>query len=399
MLTSRRIPLALLPACLLLSLFASSAAAGGPATVTVRVEGLTETKLPPTQVTTAAVPVVKDANAEHACSGTSALGALQLATAGNWSGPWNGGFKQYEIYSVEGESHVFEPQASANYFWSLWIDEREAEVGACEAELQPGDRVLFFPSCFGSACPPSPSPLGIEAPASANVGDPVAVAVKKFSSAGAATAAAGVTVAGEGAGVTTDASGNAVLTFGHPGEVTVHASGPESVRAQRSICVHAGNDGNCGTPASSGSGGSGKSEAGAGSIPGGDGPASHYTGPYALVADATGLADGHFYPRGHAPKVLAGSIHAHSDVSSVSLELRRSFKGRCYAYDGTRERFLAARCGEGSFFKVSGDGAFSYLLPSALAPGRYVLDIQATDAAGNRTTLARGTSRVVFYVR
>ena len=28
-----------------------------------------------------------------------------------------------------------------------------------------------------------------------------------------------------------------------------------------------------------------------------------------------------------------------------------------------------------------------------------LLDIEATDAAGNRTTLARGTSRIVFYVR
>ena len=50
-------------------------------------------------------------------------------------------------------------------------------------------------------------------------------------------------------------------------------------------------------------------------------------------------------------------------------------------------------------FKVSTAPSFSYLLPSTLAPGRYVLDIQATDVAGNRTTLARGTSRIVFYVR
>ena len=35
----------------------------------------------------------------------------------------------------------------------------------------------------------------------------------------------------------------------------------------------------------------------------------------------------------------------------------------------------------------------------ALAPGRYVLDIEATDVAGNHTSLARGTSRIVFYVR
>ena len=64
-----------------------------------------------------------------------------------------------------------------------------------------------------------------------------------------------------------------------------------------------------------------------------------------------------------------------------------------------RERFLRARCAEGSFFKVSTTGSFSYLLPSALQPGRYVLDIKASDAAGNTTTLARGTSRIVFYVR
>ncbi len=60
---------------------------------------------------------------------------------------------------------------------------------------------------------------------------------------------------------------------------------------------------------------------------------------------------------------------------------------------------MRARCGTGKPFQVSTNGLFSYLLPSALAPGRYVLDIQATDAAGNRTTLARGTSRIVFYVR
>ena len=53
----------------------------------------------------------------------------------------------------------------------------------------------------------------------------------------------------------------------------------------------------------------------------------------------------------------------------------------------------------GSFFKVASTPSFSYLLPGALERGRYVLDIEATDVAGNRTSLARGSSRVVFYVR
>jgi hypothetical protein len=85
-------------------------------------------------------------------------------------------------------------------------------------------------------------------------------------------------------------------------------------------------------------------------------------------------------------------------VTSVSLRLRRSYRGRCYTYDGTSTRFVSARCGQGSFFKASTQSSFSYLLPESLRPGRYVLDAQATDAAGNVTRLARGTSRIVFYV-
>jgi hypothetical protein len=124
-----------------------------------------------------------------------------------------------------------------------------------------------------------------------------------------------------------------------------------------------------------------------------------YTGPYAVVAKATGLIDGHVYSRRHAPRVLTGSVLAHATVSSVSIRLRRSYRGRCHAYDGIRERFLTARCGHGSFFRISTEPSFTYLLPSALPAGRYVLDIEAVDSAGNHATLARGTSRIVFYVR
>jgi len=126
---------------------------------------------------------------------------------------------------------------------------------------------------------------------------------------------------------------------------------------------------------------------------------SSYKGPYAVVAKLAGLIDGHTYPRGRAPRVLSGKVLAHTGVASVSLRLRRSYRGHCYAYNGASGRFGPARCGAGGFFKVGTQASFSYLLPEALAPGRYVLDVQATDAAGNRTTLARGTSRIVFYVR
>ena len=118
-----------------------------------------------------------------------------------------------------------------------------------------------------------------------------------------------------------------------------------------------------------------------------------------MVAKAASVIDGHVYRRGRAPRVLGGTVTAHTTVSSVSLELRRRIRGHCSAYDGATEQFVAARCGRGRFFKVSTSSSFSYLLPAALGPGRYVLDIEATDVAGNRTSLARGTSRIVFYVR
>jgi hypothetical protein len=120
------------------------------------------------------------------------------------------------------------------------------------------------------------------------------------------------------------------------------------------------------------------------------------------------VVDGRSYSRRTAPRVLAGLVTSHTGISSVSIELWRAYKGRCYSYDGAHERFMRARCkhggffripGSASFFKVSSTSGFSYLLPFALSPGEYVLDIQATDIVGNRTVLARGTSRVRFHVR
>jgi hypothetical protein len=386
---SYRLPKFLILACLFSLAFASLAHAGAPATVSVRVEGLNETKLPATTVTTNLTPVVKDGDTSHACPGTSAIGALELATGGNWSGPWNGEFNQYEIFSIEGELHEFDSASTANYFWSLWVNDEESTVGACEAELQPGARVLFFASCFGSTCPGESLPLEIEAPATASAGEKVSVTIKRYSSTGQGTPTEGATVIGAAQPATTNASGQAIVSFAQAGEYTLRASASGSVRTEATVCVHSGNDGNCGT-----------------TIPGATRTttaapttAPPYSGPYAVVAKATGVVEGHVYTRAKAPRVLSGTVASHTPVASVELRLRRSYRGRCYAYGGTSERFVRARCGSGSFFKVSSSPSFSYLLPGALAPGRYVLDLEAIDASGHRSTLARGTSRIVFYVR
>jgi hypothetical protein len=382
--------------CLLVP--SSAVAAGTPAAVSVRVEGLTETKLPPTPVTTTATNVVKDGNAADFCTGTSAIGALQLATAGNWSGPWEAKFNQYSIYTIAGETHEFEESSPNNYYWSFWLDNKEATIGACETELQPGDQVLFFPSCYGASCPtPAPTPLAIEAPPTANVGESVTVTVKQYNFEGIASPAAGATVVGGATSAVTDSQGHATLKFAGNATDTLRVSGasegPPAIRTETTICVHTGNDGTCGTTVGTTTNqgpGVGKKAL----------PLLPYTGPYAIVAKGTGLKDGHVYSRRRAPRVLTGSLVAHSAVTSISIKLRRMWHGRCWAYSGKLERFVKEHCRHGSFFNIATTGSsFSYLLPSKLPPGRYVYDIRATDSVGNHTALDRGTSRIVFYVK
>jgi hypothetical protein len=391
----------------LICLLAPSLAVASPSTVTVRVEGLTETKVPPTLVTTTTTPVVESGGpAADSCPGTSALGALNIATNGNWSGTWYGGEVKngvfeglgYSIETIDGESHLFEAGAAADYYWSFWLNDKlEEEHGACGVEMATGDQVLMLVECAGAACPANPTPLEVEAPTTADVGEGVPVTVKQYNTKGEASPAVGASIEGDGVATTTESQGHATLKFIGTGtytlKVTGAASGPPAVRTEATICVHNGNDGTCGTQTSPNLSSSASSAGGASVNP----PA--YKGEYALVPRLTSVIDNHVYSRGHAPRLLSGSILAHTTVTSVSLTLRREYRGRCYAYDGVSTRFMRAHCGTGNPFKVSTSGVFSYLLPESLPPGRYVLDIAATDAAGNYTTLARGTSRIVFYVR
>jgi hypothetical protein len=394
---SRPICATLAGAALSLCLCSAAALAAGPATVTVRVEGLTETKLPATVVTTNASPVINDENPAHACSGTSALGALQVATDGDWSGPWEGG--QYFIDTILGETHLFQ-EGVRSYYWSFWVNDKYAPLGACEIPLeQNGERVLFFPEC-DEACPqgPAPTPLEIETGAAANVGEPLQAIVKQYNMNGEASPAVGAQLEWSGGSTTSDAQGDATLSFPAAGVYSIHVTGstagPPAVRTEASVCVHDGNDGTCGTSAPS------QTPHGAVGVEGfTESHAAPYRGPFALVPHMSSVVDGHVYSRTDAPRQLIGTILAHSAVSSVSLELRRRRRGRCYAYAGSSGRFYRTRCGSGGFFKVSTSAAFSYLLPAALAPGQYILDIAAEDVVGNHTTPARGTSRVVFYVR
>jgi hypothetical protein len=396
MLVSRRTSLALGLLALNLALMCTSVALAGP-TVTVRVEGESSTLLPLTTVTLSAPEPVSG------CPANSVAAAINLAANGNWDhGESNNGGGNF-TQTILGETHAFTHSSDT---WAEWVDYKWGG-GICSDLLGNGDEVLMVadhePEPFFA---PTVLPLVVTgAPASIQVGTPFTLQVSEihtptgaFAKLGDGTPkpAEGATVSGVGAtAATTGASGAAAITLTNAGSIRLQATKVgDAPSAPFVVCVHNGNDGTCGTqPPSVSSTGQTHASGGVSGF-----SSSPYTGPNAVVAKATGLIDGHVYSRRHAPRVLTGSVLAHTMVTSVSIELHRSYRGRCYAYDGTRERFTRARCGRGRFFRVSTKPSFSYLLPFSLPAGRYVFDIKAMDAAGNHTTLARGTSRIVFYV-
>jgi hypothetical protein len=397
-------------AALLLCCLAAPALAGEPATVTVRVVGANNQALVPlTQVTTTTAPVVKGGNpASDSCPGTNALGALQLATNGNWEGPWSSEFNQYEVLTIAGESHPFEtPKANMpTHYWNFWLDNKEASAGACEAELHNGDSILFFVGCSAvaaecQAAPNAQDVLGIEMPATAEVEKPVTVKVLSYpvEGGGAATPAVGATVVGGGdaSALPTNAQGQTTLTFSGDGRYTIHASGagegPTSVPAETFVCVHEGNDGTCGTTAPVANN---TPQAKSGPL-----IAGPEIVPLVETAKITGIKNGHHYSRRSAPRTLKGSVTVTGDtLHEVLISLQRKHNGRCFDYNGRKEQFVRAKCVTAApFFSVGDRSTFNYLLPSRLPPGRYVYEIKAQDSAGKVSALANGVSRITFYVR
>ena len=269
--------------------------------MTVRVEGLNQTLLPATQVTTDR----RRRSSRTATTNTPAAARpppVRSSSPPPAAGAGNGSKASTATPSKRSSAraHAFEPAAAANYFWSFWLDNKAASTGICEGELQAGESILFFPECFSEtgACPAPPDPLGISAPAVAQRGAPIDVTVTSYDNvSGAASPAVGAAVTGGGAGATTDAAGHATLAIPQAGNVQlqvtapgVRAYGDDRVRARRQR-RHVRHDEP--RPAELDR-----------AAPGGAAPAA-YKGPYAVVAQATGVQDGHVYPRGRGPKVLA----------------------------------------------------------------------------------------------
>jgi hypothetical protein len=374
-------------AALVLALTALGAppALAAPATVDVQVEGAAGPVVPTTTVRTTTASVVKDG--VHACSGTSAAGALEQAAGGDWGGPWIDGFG-YAVERVRTETHPLDPPSGRRF--SLYVDGLQVQDGPCATELAEGADVLWYVACDGAAdgCF-AEEPLVATAPRRPVPGRPFRVTVRE------ATTQSGTTTLAPSAGASvngapTDEEGTTPLVLGRRGPqlITVTKGGRPPERVP--VCVTDGRDGACGTTAA----GPGPAEE--------DGP----DGAAALQPRARWQTprDGQAFPKGGGPAFLRGDVVAEgAGVDVVRMRLtRRAPDGRCWALDPARERQVRRkRCGArgGIWVELGNRVAFSYVMPFTTPPGRYVLDVQVRDRAGRVSRLERGNTRAVFTVR
>jgi hypothetical protein len=381
---------------------APAAARGAPVTVSLRIEGPSST-LFEGPVTTdvrpfrfSGDPVAHECDATAVNTGSSPVpvptrgaaitAASQLAPFA-MTGTFSAQFGSPTFDTIAGQSVAFDP--ASGKFLAEYKNGVSASVGSCADPIANGDDVVFG---FGTSVAPE-HVLKLTGPATAAPGRPVVVGVTDEAN---GAPLAGAIVEGRASG----ADGTISL-----GPYT--ARGPHSVKATRSgdirsnrvtFCVTGGADGACGTTAPP----PGAPPA-APCVTNGDDGLCGTVDRRAPLGQILSIRNAQKFRRGHGPRLLRGEVAADpSGVSRIRLRLTRRFGGRCSTFAGRKGRFARMRvCGavHGRWFSIGNDQQWSFLLPKRLGPGRYVLDVEARDRAGNRdTSLVRGRSRVVFRV-
>lgn len=405
MLVSRRISpvLAGLVVCLLALAISAAAAVAVPITVNLRVEGSSSTLFDGPVTTSAETIETPSGGGPHPCdyasngpsegfedggsaSGTptTALHDAALSSGLTFDAKWfgsgvsNGNPGDFFITQVGPDANGGAPTFPS---WGYAVNDTTAIVGGCQIALAPGSEVLWAYNYFNLE-----HLLHLSGPSSVSVGTPFTVHVSDGRT-GEPIAGAAIEVLSGGVTTTipssplTDSSGNATISLASAGTVTLKATEPKSVRSN-GLAVSVGN--------------SACACVGIALIQ----PLQKTPAPD--VAKVAGVKNGHVYSRHSAPRVLAGVIEipAGGTLRQVRISLERRYRGRCFDFSGSRERFMrAAKCGSASFFSVGASESFSYLLPARLPRGRYVFDIEGVDSAGHTTQLVSGVSHVVFKVR
>jgi hypothetical protein len=393
---------ALLAASAMLCLAAPALAA--PATVNLRVEGATQTIFEGAVTTDTHLVDGGDGTGAHECDG------LNNGNPNNYAGPGPtvtgalddgsklGGFAWFGTFGDFGTPDFYIRSIGGQHdtsstFWYLVRNWKGLQTGGCQEQVepvQPGDDVLialtgFDPNTF--AAWPLLDLRG--APDKAAVNEPFTVHVLQHDGQGSpATNASGVTVAGS----TTGADGTASVSFDSPGVKHFKAEHSGSIRSNAlTVCVYVPGSGDCGTGRSPGD----TTEPTPTATPA---PAARDTTP--PVVHVTSLKAGKTYSPG--PRELAGDVSDAGGIAQVFLRLRTTNGGdltsasKCRWFSGKRGLFThrTVACSKARFFRIGSNARWSYLLPSKLRKGSYVLDVKALDRAYNA-----GRATVRFKVK
>ena len=184
----------------------------------------------------------------------------------------------------------------------------------------------------------------------------------------------------------------------HRARYTLQATPRESVAStEATVCVHNGNDGTCGTTVPAIRRICQRRPAPRQSYR----PALHRTAHTRWSAKASSVIEGPRLRRGaRARASCSGSVLAHTAVTSHDApRAAPRYKGRCSSFNGATSASLAHAAAQRRLLQGGQQRVFSYLLPAALPPGRYVLDIEARRRRGQPHDAREGVSRIVFYVR
>lgn len=370
------------------TLAVAAPAVAAPVTVNLRVEGSTQT-LFEGPVTTDAKTLNKDSSGSHPCDGTNAganpqpgptmTGAMDdgIAKAGlTWSGSWSSSFSDFSIDRIGPDAvpPSFDP------YWGYFLNNVASQVGGCQQQVAQGDNVLFAFASFGEKL------LLLSAPARAATGEPFQVTVQENDGNGGASAPAGGADVGGG---TTDGGGHATLSFADAGNHTLKASRTNSIRSNAAtVCVYVPESGDCGTDKATP-----------------DTPTQPTTTPAVKdttppVVHVSSLRAGKTYS--HGPRELSGRVDENGGIAQVFLRLRATNGGgmtsasKCRWFSGKRGVFThrTVACSRARFFRIGSNARWSYLLPSRLGKGSYVLDVKVLDRANNA-----GRATVPFKVK
>src|SRR3954453_18231633 len=376
------------------ALAAAAPSIAAPVTVNLRVEGSTQA-LYEGPVTTDGQTVTIASGGTHKCDGTnqganpttggtpttSVVDAAKTAGFG-YDGQWfadpnNPSEGDFFLTKIGGD----DTPSDFSSTWGWWDNGVFGQVGGCQLLVQPNDEVLWAFSKFGAPA------LRLRAPSKAATGEAFTVTVDQSDgSTGTSPPASNANIAGR----STDASGHATVSFAEAGlhKFKATRSTPDSIRSNAAaICVYAPGSGDCGTDTSS------------------TGPTTDQAGPQTPAAPAAkdltpptvsldSLTPGKTYSPG--PGVLAGHAADSGGIAQVFLRLRATDGGsttaasRCRWFSGKRGVFThrTVPCSKTRFFRIGSNPKFSYLLPSRLGKGKYVLDVKVLDRSYNAGRLA-----------